>query len=78
MKPISETGRIKEMSWCHKHGLTIYPVPVEGSNGMRRPMCYIEINNQGKIHRLKDTYRQDLVMFETIVEEYKRIYNKNQ
>jgi hypothetical protein len=69
---------MKEMSWCFKNGVKIYPVPVEHSEGVRRPRCYIYIESNGKTKKLEGDYAQDKKLVDVLMNTYKQIYNKNQ
>ena len=65
------------MLWCHKNGVTIYPVPVEHSKGVYRPKCYICVNNQGKETKKEYIYSQNEKMYDEIRLLYIAIYDKN-
>jgi len=68
---------MKEIQWCWLNSIYIYPVPVDNSKGVRRPRCYIFVNNQGKEHKIDYIYTQNAQLYDEITRMYKEIYNKN-
>ena len=66
---------MKEMSWCNKNRIYIYPKPVEHSRGVFRPMCHIQIDNIGTITTTTESYNQDYRLYDLIIEMYKKIRN---
>ena len=64
------------MSWANKQGITIYPVPIEGSKGQFRPEVNIVININGRVHWDKETYKQNAELYDKILSYYKYYYDK--
>ena len=63
----------KNISWCNKNGITIYPVPINEFYFVgKRKINYvnIEININGKTKIGKGKYKQDLELREKIKELY--------
>lgn len=67
----------KKIKWCHNNGITIYPVPVENSKGVRNPKCYITVNNNGEEKKKDYIYTQNEKMYVEIERIYSKIYDKN-
>jgi predicted NAD-dependent protein-ADP-ribosyltransferase YbiA (DUF1768 family) len=70
-------NKMKEMSWANKRNVTIYPVPIDRSQGVYRPMCNIIVNVNGRIYRSKEQYKQNAKMYDEIIKLYERYYEKN-
>jgi len=66
---------MKEITWCHKKGIIIYPLPVENVKGYERPNCYIRVNNNGKLIKPSYIYKQDAKLYDKIRAMYVEFYN---
>lgn len=73
------TKRISEQDMMHRcicEGISVYPVPVKGSEGQKSPNCYIYVNRLGKVEYEDYIYKQDKKMWQRIYEIYRTEYNK--
>ena len=66
----------EQMSFCIQKDITIYPVPVENSRGEFKPDCYIHVNKNGKVIISPKTYKQDIKLYDKIMELYSYYYEK--
>jgi hypothetical protein len=62
---------LKAQSWCLKNNIKVYIVPV-----LNKKECFVEINDDGKLIRSPQEYKNQSIASEKIWDLYLYLYNQ--
>jgi hypothetical protein len=62
---------LKAQSWCLKNNIKVYIVPVRN-----KKECFVEINDDGKLIRSPQEYKNQSIASEKIWDLYLYLYNQ--